>query len=618
MTPDLLVHIDINEKNPSKVSLNKDNKENFVLKSTERWNNAKSEDVNLNDYGLTSYDYGMVDVMSGVTLELSKDDLHLSLQPVGENFDYSAYSLINPKNTSFENYHISGNTDNENGYYYELMGGYYQGYYKLDGYNYSILPNRYKNGITIQTLVKIYPYSEGFYFYMGAKGENKYFIPFSGETNLSTTEGIPLSGTTSTGTTIEDDILGNNLGFFLSKDKKLGYLYIDSEGNIKKELSKKSILNNCIDDNGNWVWISIVFNPYSEYDENIDPSCIGERLGNLDFYVNNKIFWQVENFEEIIFKGFSENKDKVLGLPYNISWGGATFGLKNHWHFDPIWELYKNNIFKDGNNGDFTSLSGLTDTTEQKSNLLKLSIDETEGKVSKGGIGTTNVVGGIGDHIWLTKRSSLKIYNQAGIGKYIINGKTPTNIVGGFKPKRTENQLFFHDSKITLKSGYKYHFSIHIHENHTIFKDKTLGDFKLVLYDYKGSSLYLPFDDVSDTLTGNTRQNDINFRKYTLTYTIDSSVSTDMANVSILADTPLDNLNTNWHIYIDNFKIQEYLFNTEHYSKDQRKNNLLLERYFDDSFKGGIQKLMIYDGVVFPNNELNGNDCNNSARLIYV
>jgi len=618
MNPELLVHIDINDKIPNKVLLTKNNKDVFTLKSKEKWNEAVSDDISIEDYGLTAYDYGLVDVMSGVTLQLSKDDLELTLEPVGENFDYTPYSLLIPKDTSFENYPISGTTDNSQGYYYELLSGYLQGYYKLDGFNYEILPERYKNGITIQTLVKIYPYSQGFYFFMGAKAENKYFIPFSGESEYSTTTNIPLTGTTSTGNTIEDDIYGNNLGFFLTEDKRLGYLYIDDQGQIKKQISEDSILNNCIDENGSWVWLSIVFNPYDKIGENDDPDCFPNRLGNLDFYVNNKIFWQVENFEEIIFKGFTEVKEKTVGLPYNISWGGATFGLKNHWHFDPIWELYKDNIFQDASFGDFTTLSGLTDTTEQKSNLLKLSIDETEGKIGSGGIGSTNVVGGIGDHIWLTKLSSLKVYNQAGIGKYIINGKTPTNIVGGFKPKILENQLFFHDTKITLKSGYRYNFSIYIHENHTIFKDKTLGDFKLVFYNYKGDVLYLPFTEISETLTGNTRGNDLNFKKYSLDYQVSNEISTDTTNVSIFADTPLENLNKNWYVYVDNFKIKEYLYNTEHYSQDERKKNLLMEKYFNESFKGGIQKLMIYNGVMFPDNNLNGEDCNNSGGLIYV
>ena len=52
------------------------------------------------------------------------------------------------------------------------------------------------------------------------------------------------------------------------------------------------------------------------------------RLGDLIFYVNGKRFMKIENFEEIIPRELDEEKEKQIGVPFNISWGGGTFGLR--------------------------------------------------------------------------------------------------------------------------------------------------------------------------------------------------------------------------------------------------------------------------------------------------
>jgi len=52
------------------------------------------------------------------------------------------------------------------------------------------------------------------------------------------------------------------------------------------------------------------------------------RLGDLIFYVNGKRFMKIENFEEIIPRELDEEKEKQVGVPFNISWGGGTFGLR--------------------------------------------------------------------------------------------------------------------------------------------------------------------------------------------------------------------------------------------------------------------------------------------------
>jgi hypothetical protein len=52
------------------------------------------------------------------------------------------------------------------------------------------------------------------------------------------------------------------------------------------------------------------------------------RLGKLKFFVNGKLFMTIENFEEIIPRELNDVKEKQIGVPFNISWGGGTFGLR--------------------------------------------------------------------------------------------------------------------------------------------------------------------------------------------------------------------------------------------------------------------------------------------------
>lgn len=90
------------------------------------------------------------------------------------------------------------------------------------------------------------------------------------------------------------------------------------------------------------------------------------RMGKLKVYVNGKIVKTFENVEEIIPRGLSTEKEKQVGVPFNISWGGGTQGLRENLTFtgcpttltgltyqqDP--ECFPNNVLSG------TSLSGLT------------------------------------------------------------------------------------------------------------------------------------------------------------------------------------------------------------------------------------------------------------------
>jgi hypothetical protein len=60
-----------------------------------------------------------------------------------------------------------------------------------------------------------------------------------------------------------------------------------------------------------------------------------DRLGSLKIYVNGKLFYVINGFEEIIPRGLNAEKEKQLGVPFNISWGGGTQGLRESLTFAP-------------------------------------------------------------------------------------------------------------------------------------------------------------------------------------------------------------------------------------------------------------------------------------------
>jgi hypothetical protein len=57
------------------------------------------------------------------------------------------------------------------------------------------------------------------------------------------------------------------------------------------------------------------------------------RLGTMKFYVNGKLFLVAENFEEIIPRLLNVEKEKQIGVGYNISVGGGTQGLHDNLTF---------------------------------------------------------------------------------------------------------------------------------------------------------------------------------------------------------------------------------------------------------------------------------------------
>jgi hypothetical protein len=146
--------------------------------------------VKLNDIGPTGIDNGFItyrkdrisnqdflNILTGSTYEIDSADTRFFLSPVsGNTLEYR--------------YPVSAVTDEEGKVQYlSFNGGFYQGFYKLHGFDYQVLPTSLNYGWTLNfklrprcdfetlpdTINAAHPENEGMFFYMGTRAENKFW-----------------------------------------------------------------------------------------------------------------------------------------------------------------------------------------------------------------------------------------------------------------------------------------------------------------------------------------------------------------------------------------------------------------------------------------------------------
>ena len=229
----LVVHYDFN--NPNIFSTGSTSANTIYSLST--WSEATNTGYTFQTFGLTGIDNGYIEyiknsgdtsntglthTLSGTTTIIPSGDTRLTLTRVTGatgNYEYP-----------FEITNSSGTTGN----YLSLCGGFYQGYYKLDGYSYEILPTRVPKGWVAyfwlnknelychsgntDTLNVTYPNNKGFFFYMGTRAENKYWNVFEGNNTGCTSGCTADTGCTGTVTT------------FCTIPKETDVSFIGSEG----------------------------------------------------------------------------------------------------------------------------------------------------------------------------------------------------------------------------------------------------------------------------------------------------------------------------------------------------------------------------------------------------
>ena len=155
--------------------------------------------TNLCDVGLTGIDNGLVQNMSGETIQITTG-LYTNLTDKFSRYKYDRRMKLHPItgfttpsnrlwNDNSYDYNLSyTNEGGDIGYVATLNGGFYQGFYKLAGYDYQVFPQRVSLGWTTEFLLKYrwtgntdvglnyrYPDNKGTFFYMGARAENKFY-----------------------------------------------------------------------------------------------------------------------------------------------------------------------------------------------------------------------------------------------------------------------------------------------------------------------------------------------------------------------------------------------------------------------------------------------------------
>lgn len=126
------------------------------------------------------------------------------------------------------------------------------------------------------------------------------------------------------------DIVWERYNFFDECD----LLWKGGLGDITEKLYLEGLANNTV---------SLIEPPYTRGEEalqveliNLNETWLQEgkhRKGRLKIYINGKIFYTIEDFEEIIPRALNTDKEKQVGVPFNISWGGGTQGLRENLTF---------------------------------------------------------------------------------------------------------------------------------------------------------------------------------------------------------------------------------------------------------------------------------------------
>jgi hypothetical protein len=644
ITDNLAIQIDLTQL--KSWNLNPD----FTAFSLTKWAGAVSDNINLIDFGLTEFDNGRTNLMwTGITLTPS--DTLFSMYRIGYN------NVINPSTgntsgytatTAYSGYTISGVTGASatTGNYFKLNGGYLQGFFKLDGYNYELLPARYNKGITIETLVYLESGSSGIFYMMGTRAEDKYNPYFSGETITGVTN-ITTGVTTSfdnylnsisnvqelnKGFKLFEDryhinhvelpatgsTKNNAIAFELTEDKKIAYKYVDNNGLIVTNKSVATVTAT------GFTMIDMVFLPNYFVELPSLLECEPQRMGKLIFYINGRAIWIIHEFPEFYFNAFSNNKEKQIGVPYSISWGGGSFGLENSWHYDyQTYVLYKGQDTNYINNNFFiepdpittecytpptgnTYLSGLTlsaDTTSFKiiDKCTGADIPVTVMRVEYTGATSTST------HTYFLKfNHPITVLSNR---EYEINLAMLNN--GFFREignNRVSILVYGDDVDINIHQESQYVLpltqayiakllGLGLHP----FPDRQEYEYMLngiMYFGVSGLPVFLQYlllqgldisgIPVESFLTGEDVWLPLNTK-----FSIEDNTGKKQVNIGLLIESDHD-FNSNTPLFFSDFTYR----GADILVQDERKDNLLIQENFDSSFIGGIQKLRVYNNAL--------------------
>ena len=578
ITKNLAVHIDLTDERSWNLNTG------FTSISIAKWKNAVCDNLNLYDFGLTAFDVGRIDEMwSG--LKLTPDDTKFTMYRIAHNDvvnptpqEFTGTTII----TNFNTYQLSANTNNST--YFDLRSGYLQGFFKLNGYNCELLPSRYGLGITIETMLYLYEESHGIFYMMGIRAEDKYNPYYSGEfiknehplnenedennlfNNTNANEDNHLESFSGVNTSEDnhlesyksverhkrgirlpeegkeivfeeviqiDNFKNNVIAFEITNEKNIKYKYINNDGLLKQNISEATIEVTGL------TLISITYTPNYNLLTEKKIKCEPQRLGTLIFYVNGRLFWKVKDFPEFFFREIVNNREKQIGVPYSISWGGGSFGLKHSWHYD-----------------------------KQKYILY-------DGQIVQ----------------YIEDNFIIKNENDIIINDLILSANDVSFIEDGFP--LTVMQIEFtgstekHDyiiefnNQLTVLSNRDYEINARIN-NSSLFHIFANRKISLIVYSYD--------TDISILNEITYERGDNEWFEISTTFRLSENVGKKEVYVAIKIESSLP-FNENGHLFIRdlNYSGADILV------QDERKQNLFIEQNFNSSFIGGIQKLRVYD-----------------------
>lgn len=587
----LAIHIDISDQRSWNLNTG------FTSVSLNQWSGAYSDNLSLYDFGLTAFDVGRVDDKIS-TLDLTPEDLKTTLFRIGYNTVTGG--------TFYDEYSMSAVTSASTiGNYFNLNGGYLQGFFKLENYNHELLPQRYNEGITIETLVRIDENSEGLFYYMGTRAEDKYNPFFSGETKeLINVETIPIrTGVvgassqiqiTTTGysgvTTSEqnylvasldkeiqknsfisfeedktetkaieqqrDSINENIIAFGINTNNRIYIKRVDQKGIVRTTVSPNILTST------GWTMINITYKPDEELEYFNDLiECAPARLGILTFYINGRKFWELENYKEFFFVGIKNDREKQIGVPYNISWGGGSFGLKHSYHFQTQEYILFNN-----NNNDYVLSNFLSKKYPLQEDPCNEIIDISDSNVANVSLSADSITFTVTDEcdpMITTPINTLRIENTG----------TTAQTIG-------QQYFIEYAQPIEVISNRDYDITLKIWENN-IFSFGSSKKIKIVVYGTEGIQI------IDEVVYGGGRTQQ--WVDLSTKIRVKDNTGRQIINIGILIDSNVA-LNENFLLFVDDFKY----IGSDKYKQDVSKQNLVVENNFDSSFIGGIQKLRVY------------------------
>lgn len=631
----MAIHIDLTDLNSWDLNTG------LTSFSLTKWSGAVTDNINLIDFGLTAFDNGRTDTMwSGITL--TPQDNLFSMYRIGyDNVWNPTTGETSGVTVTTKFLDITGMTSGLSGNYFDLNGGYLQGFFKLEGFNYELLPARYGAGITIETLVYLHPDSQGIFYMMGARAEDKYNPYFSGETTTgSTISGVVTSfdnfldalepsevlrnAFRDTDDMYEtrysevpplDNIKSNVIAFELTQDKKIGYKYVDGDGLVVTNTSSTPIYPTT-----GWTMIAISFTPDNVIEDATELECAPRRLGKLIFYVNGRANWIIKDFPEFYFHGFANDKEKQIGVPYSISWGGGSFGLGESWHYDyQSYVIYNNgdqnyidsNFFVEPDpiptdcytppTGD-TYLAGLSLSADSITfTYAETCAPDVELPLT---VMRINYTGGTGNTYFVKFMQPISVLSNR---DYTVDLSI---FVDGMFNSGAINKIsilpYADDVDINIVSDIEYVFPVTTAYLQTLysaglhpFPDGQEYEWVVdgIMY-YGVSGLEVTQQNAQIVGYGQTPESVTNYYStgsnswlpVKTVFRTPDNTGQNFVTLGLLIESTAE-LNTGGTIYINEFKYTA----ADILVQDERKFDLTIEQNFDSGFIGGIQKLRVYD-----------------------